>query len=459
VITMSDDKPGKPGRPLAPLDPALFEPPEMLAALAAQDIGTAYRKLTEGGISQHQIARRTGQSQSEVCEILQGRTVGMYAVLVRICEGLGLPRELMGLSYGERGTYAGGVTDTESSREGVSAKMRRRALIAAGSVAAFGQAVLGRLLQLPGPSPVALPHRVDWLHVRKVRDLTLRLRDAGCAHGSDPEMCSAAAARATELLHVPGPEPVKRALMTAVAELHIEAGSAGLDAGLYDRAMHHLTRALDVATEVGDPCCQALALNYAGLATVEHGHPNDALKMLQLGQVKAWDIAPSNERTVAVGVGTRAALEACARADSATAHSALGQPAAAETELAKARELWHAARTDANGDLDRPAACFELDRGRLDVAEQLATASVRRWDGVSERARIRSGIVLATIHVRAGEPRGLQLAHDAITGAAQLGSVRARTRLEPLADALAARPGADPHELAVMARKVAATRV
>lgn len=35
----------------------------------------------------------------------------------------------------------------------------------------------------------------------------------------------------------PGPEPIKRVLMVAVAELHIEAGRSGFDGGRYDRAM------------------------------------------------------------------------------------------------------------------------------------------------------------------------------------------------------------------------------
>jgi hypothetical protein len=50
-----------------------------------------------------------------------------------------------------------------------------------------------------------------------------------------------------------------------------------------------------------------------------------------------------------------------------------------------------------------------------------------------------SGVVLATIHVRAGEPGGLALAHGAITAVAKLSSGRVRKRLLLLADALAAR--------------------
>ncbi|MGH3885672.1 MAG: hypothetical protein ACRDSZ_03720 [Pseudonocardiaceae bacterium] len=51
---------------------------------------------------------------------------------------------------------------------------------------------------------------------------------------------------------------------------------------------------------------------------------------------------------------------------------------------------------------------------------------MRRWEGgISELGRTHSGIVLATVHVRAGEPGGLQLAHGAITAVTKLSSVRA----------------------------------
>ena len=73
--------------------------------------------------------------------------------------------------------------------------------------------------------------------------------------------------------------------------------------------------------------------------------------------------------------------------------------------------------------------------------------------------RAQSATVLATVHVRAGEPRGLQLAHSAVTAVNKLSSMRARTRLVPLVAALEARSGADARQLARMTRQVAATRV
>lgn len=66
--------------------------------------------------------------------------------------------------------------------------------------------------------------------------------------------------------------------------------------------------------------------------------------------------------------------------------------------------------------------------------------------------------MLATVHIRAGEPRGLQLAHGAVASAAKLSSARVHQRLGPLAAALENRPGSDYHELARMARHVASMR-
>src|ERR1700754_4822947 len=79
----------------------VWDGPEMRAALAAREISTVYRLLRKEGVSQRQIAAMTGQSQSEVSEILKGRQVMAYDVLARIAAGLGVPRGYMGLAYDE----------------------------------------------------------------------------------------------------------------------------------------------------------------------------------------------------------------------------------------------------------------------------------------------------------------------------------------------------------------------
>jgi len=446
-------------KPTPPIDPRLYDRPEVRRILAERDIAGLYRALNDAGVPQRRIAELSGQSPSEVSEILKGRRVLSYDLLVRIADRLGIPRVRMGLSYGESDAYGGDVTAT-NPLEGVSAKVLRRHLIALGAIAAVGAPTAGELLaELGNPSPVPLPSRISGVHVAQVRDLTRRLGDAGRAYGSDPEVSSAAAAWATRLLDVPGTESAKRALKTAVSELHIHAGWAAFDSGLYDRTMFHYARGLEIATEAGDPYCETTALNFAGLATVEHGQPNDGLKILQLAGFKSRKIPPDEPRAVVLGERSRTTLQACGQADSATALADLDCWEAADTALANAREQWSPTSADPYGDLDRPAACLELKRGRLDSAEPFAAASVRRWESGGQVSRTQSAIVLATIHVRAGEPDGLRLAHGAITGASKLHSIRARQRLEPLAVALEGRRGSDPQQLARMARQVATTRV
>ena len=172
----------------------------------------------------------------------------------------------------------------------------------------------------------------------------------------------------------------------------------------------------------------------------------------------ARDIPPGEQRAVVVGGSGGAAVQACALADEATALADLGEPDKADTALGKARALWQPTRAASGGELDRPAARLALDRGHLKRAEQFASASVRRWEGAGQRGRTHSDVVLATVHVRAGEPRGLQLAYSAIVGAAKLTSARVRRRLEPLAAALETQRGSDAEQLARMARQVATTR-
>ncbi|MGH3833388.1 MAG: helix-turn-helix domain-containing protein [Pseudonocardiaceae bacterium] len=416
-----------------------------------------FRLLKRLGVSQREIGRRTGQSQSEVSDIMRGRQVLNVTVLERVCDGLEVPRGYMRLAGGTEGgvgAYGGGGTAVP--RE-VAEAMRRRVLLVYGLNVVAGEVPsLERRPTLPGPVP--LPSRVDGIHVAQVRNLTRRLGEAGNPTITDPEVLSATAEWASRLLGVPGTDPVKRALTVAVAELHIEAGCAGLTAWRYDRMMYHFTTALVLAAQAGDIYLQATAMNYAGSAIREFGRPNDGLKMLQLGSLRARHISGDEQRAVVVGRIGGAAVESMALEEAAQALADMEDLDGAEVQMAQARELWLPTRADRYGDLDRPAARLALRQGRLDAAEPLAAASLRRWEGISPVSGAHSSIVLATVHVRAGESGGLSLAHGAITAVSKLSSVRARRRLQPLAAALESRPGRDARDLARMARQTVTAR-
>ena len=120
-------------------------------------------------------------------------------------------------------------------------------------------------------------------------------------------------------------------------------------------------------------------------------------------------------------------------------------------------ESFAAAATEADADYRNADISLCLDQ--IDGAEQFAALSVRAWGNKDRRPAASARILLATIHVRAGEPPGTQLAHGAITAATKLSSDRVRQRLLPLADVLDTRPGSDHRDLARMARQVATTRV
>ncbi|MGH3828352.1 MAG: transcriptional regulator, partial [Pseudonocardiaceae bacterium] len=77
---MSEETAGRPD----PVDPELIDRPDVRGMLAAHDIGAFYRVLGEHGWGQRRIARATGAQQSEISEIVQGRRVLGYDVLVRI---------------------------------------------------------------------------------------------------------------------------------------------------------------------------------------------------------------------------------------------------------------------------------------------------------------------------------------------------------------------------------------
>lgn len=91
-----------PERGSSPLTPRpgreTWDRPPMREALARRDIGVVYTLLQSDGYTQADIGRWAGQSQPEVSAIIKGRQVMAYDVLLRIADGLGIPRGYLSLS-------------------------------------------------------------------------------------------------------------------------------------------------------------------------------------------------------------------------------------------------------------------------------------------------------------------------------------------------------------------------
>ena len=439
--------------PVDPIDPEFFKGEEMRAALAARDIGTVYRLLRRVGVSQRRIAQWTGQSQSEVCEILKGRRVRDVWVLERIANGLGIPRAWMGLSYGEQ------APDAPSVEEEVDEDMRRRVLVATTSAAVFGQAFLG-LGELVLPTGQVLPSRLDMFHVHTVRAITEQLVSVARYYGGQADLFAAAVTLYTRWMQVPATDAVKTQLAAALAELHTETGWACYDAGLDGAGC--FTRALRLAGKAGDSYGIAKAAWTAGATLVRNRCPNDALKLFQLGGFHLRGIQPSKSTpaTPRAEDPRLPILAAWLHLNSATAYALMGGPDQATRYLAEAHDGWAPRNAFERGGMDRATAGIQLDLGQLDTAEQSAASALRNYEESHRRGRTLAELLLAEVHIRAGEPQGLTLAHQAIEKMKTLQSVAARReRLIPLATALEARPGTDTQELARTARQIATTRI
>lgn len=78
---------------------AVWQVGPMRVALAHRDVQAVFKLLQKYGVSQRRIAHFTRQTQSEISDIILGkRTVSSYDLLLRIAEGLGIPRGWMGLA-------------------------------------------------------------------------------------------------------------------------------------------------------------------------------------------------------------------------------------------------------------------------------------------------------------------------------------------------------------------------
>ncbi len=393
--------------------------PAILKACVSRDVSALFRLLRDGGMPQWQIADLVNMKQSEVSEIIKGRQVQSYDVLVRVCNGLDIPRGHMGLAY----------TGDEPEPEEVSEEVKRRALFGVASVALFGSPVLGELLDLPAPSePTPLPSRISKADVVAMRSLTERLRRLARTYGGCADMVTGVAQQSLKLLTVSAAETVKDDMTVAIGQLHTLAGWCCVDSGLGDAAQTHFAKAM----ELGD---LTSALRHAGIHMCDGGHYNDGLKAFQLALIR--DNNP------------------WLHLETAKPYAELGDTRATLSAVALARQSPQDDPFD-SASMDYISGRAYERLGRFDQAETLLASSVGQWSQLpnAKRDGVEAAIALAALHVRTGASDGPSLVIQAIQGVSPLQSIRARRKLTPLVQALELRGGSTYTDLARHVRKV-----
>ncbi|MGH3933826.1 MAG: helix-turn-helix domain-containing protein [Pseudonocardiaceae bacterium] len=420
-----------------PLSPEVWEAADMKRALVDRDISSVYRLLRRVGISQRQIAALTGQSQSEVSEILKGRQVMAYDVLARISDGLGVPRGYMGLAYDDAtATSMVGPPDDTLAEEDESVK--RRKLLAHGAAVMFGTAVLGADSGkwLPSPTQTPAPSSIGMTDVKQVEAATRAMRalDYQFGGGACRDAVVAQLSWAQRLLAASGKEVVRTRLFRALGDLQNLAGWTTFDVGLLDSSRSHFATALEFAKQSGDSALMSNIMYRIGRVYLHYEAPNDALKWFQLGQIAAQD--SGSELAVSVLCGNEAWAYAM-MGDDVQARKLLGR---SRDELARAdlSEAPDWARFYNETDMNAMIGTVHTVLSAIDVKHAVIAIpainqSLARYDESMSRSRTFMLTALATNHLRQGDvDQGVRIGRDALSLATGLKSKRIADRLKPL---------------------------
>jgi len=432
-----------------------WEKPDMREALSKREISSVYRLLRQHGVSQRQIAAMTGQSQSEVSEILKGRQVMAYDVLTRISDGLGVPRGYMGLAYDEATAIrvVGAAAGAQQAEEDESVKRRR--FLAHAAQVTMGAAVLGNESGSwsANPARTPAPGRIGMTDVRQVEAATRALRALDYQYGGGfcRDAVVAQLSWGQQMLESNGTELVKSRLFVALADLHSLAGWTSFDTNLMDSARGHFANALELAKQGGSHPLVANVLYRMGRVYLHQNAPNDALKLFQLGQIAAQE--SGSELAVAV---------LCA--NEAWAYAMMGNDAQAAKLLGRTKDEFARAdvasaeswvkffnETDVYAMIGTVhTALAQQNPAHTKYAIPALTKAVESYDEDMARSKTFMLGALATNHLLDGDiDQGARVGGKALDCAEGIKSARVRDRLKPLqAEAELRRNNTDARELA-----------
>ncbi|MQA62207.1 MAG: tetratricopeptide repeat protein [Actinophytocola sp.] len=422
-----------------PISADKWEDPEMREALAARQISSVYRLLRRHGISQRQIAAMTGQSQSEVSEILKGRQVMAYDVLVRISDGLRIPRGYMGLAYDEAtAVKIVGAADAQQAEEDEAVK-RRRFLAHAAQVTmgATVFAVDSGSWAAASPAMTPAPGRIGMADVRQVEAATRALRALDYQYGGGfcRDAVVAQLSWGRQLLTASGTEPVTSRLYVALADLHNVAGWTSFDTGLVDAARTHFANALELAKEGGNHPLVANVLYRMGRVYLHHESPDDALKMFQLGQLAAQE--SGSDLAVAVLCANEAwAYAKMGNEDQSTKLLGMTRDTFARADVDSA-ESWvkFFTQTDVHAMIGTVHTAL-AQGGNATHTKYAIPALTRAIDGYGDdmaRSKAFNLSALATNHLIEGDiDHGAKVGRASLDAAEGLKSARVKDRMAPL---------------------------
>ncbi|MBV9011118.1 MAG: helix-turn-helix transcriptional regulator [Pseudonocardiales bacterium] len=417
---------------------------EFREALATRDIMSIYRILRRHGFSQRKIGAMVEQSQSEVSEILRGRVVTTVSVLERIADGLGVPRDKLGVGFGRART--GLVRSDEQDGD-----VRRRILLEVVIAATVKVATSGSGANALRLLPAAIPAELSGAHVHAVRAATEQLTGLSRYFGGQASLLGAAACAYLPWLQASGPGSIRDALLAAVADLHTEAGWCHGDEGIDGSG--YLARALEFAQAAKDAYSIGYATWHAGMSAILTGHPNHALKLCQLGIAHLTSYrTTSTRRADPAGL---AVLLGKLYGTSATSYAMMGASQEADTSLKQADGQPGTAYETGSSGLRN--ASIHLQLGRLDNAAEWTAAALNGFGTQHRRGHIAAELMQAEIFLRTGDSRGTTLAAEALDrarGVIQSQALRQR-RLVPLAQALSGRKDSQCEDLARIAHQLA----
>ncbi|MGH3899633.1 MAG: hypothetical protein ACRDTA_15600 [Pseudonocardiaceae bacterium] len=385
-------------------------------ALGKRSVVQVYRLLVEGGISRDLIAERTGQPVSEVAEILAGKEVDDYDMLVRIAAGLGLHRAAMGVSFGDDDLDYG--PNVAAPPDPVTED--------------WGDA-------LP-------PFVVEDTDVAGLKDTTAKLRDLDLHYGSHWAFLKVVAAHAQyseRLVSSVCFGETRRLLTLAVCDAYSLAGWVALDVGQRRAAWDHFQRSMLFGWIGQDEVAVMGAIQSVGRLDL-HEAPDFALKVFQIAQLN----------------GSSVITQAFLKADEGWAGALLGQTEEADYSIRRAKAMF----ADADPDSARPSwmdpahalpdllsvtGAAQLQLGNLSEAVADLSRALAARPEAATRSRATDGAALATAYLRAGEVElGLSTGHQAVDAARQMPSARVRDGLARLQQELVGRSDLPSRELA-----------